>query len=92
MRSSVESFNSADIDFDAFFLNNWHNDKLVKPVKLTERKYMQETNSMENVDAFPIIRFKDSDGRMIPGILNPNVMSSYQNKDRVSIFPPFIKN
>ena len=91
MRSSVESFSSADIDFDAFFLNNWHNDKLVKPVKLTERKYMQETNSMENVDAFPIIRFKDSDGRMIPGVLNPNVMSSYQNKDRVSVFPPFIK-
>ena len=91
MRSSVESFSSADIDFDAFFLNNWHNDKLVKPVKLTELKYIQEINSMENADAFPIIRFKDSDGRMIPGILNPNVMSSYQNKDRVSVFPPFIK-
>lgn len=91
MRSSVESFSSVNIDFDAFFLNNWHNDKLVKPVKLTERKYMRETNSMENADAFPIIRFKDSDGRMIPGILNPNIMSSYQNKDRVSVFPPFIK-
>ena len=91
MRSSVESFSSRDIDFDAFFLNNWYNDKLVKPVKLTEYRYMQETNSMENVDAFPIIRFKDTDGRMLPGILNPYVMSSYQNKDRVSVFPPFIK-
>lgn len=91
MRSSVESFGSHDIDFDMFFLNNWHNDKLVKPVKLTERRYMMETNSIENADAFPIIRFKDTDGRMIPGILNPNIMSSYQNKDRISIFPPFIK-
>lgn len=91
MRSSVESFSSADIDFDAFFLNNWHNDKLVKPIKLTKREFIQDLNREENVDAFKIIRFKDSDGRMIPGVLNPNIMSSYQNKDRVSVFPPFIK-
>ena len=91
MRSSVESFGSHDIDFDMFFLNNWHNDKLVKPIKLTKREFIQDLNREENVDAFPIIRFKDSDGRMIPGVLNPNVMSSYQNKDRISVFPPFIK-
>lgn len=91
MRSSVESFGSHDIDFDMFFLNNWHNDKLVKPIKLTKREFIQDLNREENVDAFKIIRFKDSDGRMIPGVLNPNVMSSYQNKDRVSVFPPFIK-
>ena len=91
MRSSVELFGSHDIDFDMFFLNNWHNDKLVKPIKLTKREFIQDLNREENVDAFKIIRFKDSDGRMIPGVLNPNVMSSYQNKDRVSVFPPFIK-
>ena len=91
MRSSVESFGSHDIDFDMFFLNNWHNDKLVKPIKLTKREFIQDLNREENVDAFKIIRFKDSDGKMIPGVLNPNVMSSYQNKDRISVFPPFIK-
>lgn len=37
MRSVTERFNVTDLDFDNFFLNNWTNNKIVKPVQLYKR-------------------------------------------------------
>lgn len=89
MRQQVSNFVSSDIDFDAFFLNNWHNDKLVKPIKLTKPVYDQFGRSEK--DRFPIIRFEGEKGQQIPVIINPFIASRNQNASKDPVFQPFIK-
>ena len=89
MRSMTSQFISSDINFDEFFLNNWHNDKLIKPIKLT--KTVVDEFGPRSDDRFPIVRFINKNGASIPVVLNPTMYSKNQNSSKQPVFQPFVK-
>lgn len=89
IKSVTTSFTTSNIDFDAFFLNNWRNDKLVEPIELTEVVYDQFGRATR--DKFPIVYFLDEKGTRVPVVLNPTLYSRNQNVYKDPVFQPFVK-
>ena len=74
MRSITERFNVTDLDFDNFFLNNWTNNKIVKPVQLYKKVFSSETDKVEDQLQFPVLfsENKNHSGSRYPVMMIPN--------------------
>lgn len=93
MRSVTEDFNSTMLDFDNFFLNNWTNNKIVKPVQLYKKVFSSETQQIEDQLQFPVLfsESKNSDGKKYPVMMMPNYRPIGRNEFKQSIYTPYVK-
>lgn len=95
MRTATEQFNSTMIDFDNFFLNNWTNDKIVKPIQLYKKEFVKDTESIENVLQYPVL-FSNNDTKTYTGKRYPLMIISKgvpvgRNGAKQNVYTPYIK-
>lgn len=93
MRSVTEDFNSTMLDFDNFFLNNWTNNKIVKPVQLYKKVFSSETQQIEDQLQFPVLfsENKSANGSKYPVVMIPNYNPTGRNGFKQNIYTPYIK-
>lgn len=93
MRSVTERFNVTDLDFDNFFLNNWTNNKIVKPVQLYKKVFSSETDKVEDQLQFPVLfsENKNHSGSKYPVMMIPNYRPVGRNESKQNVYTPYIK-
>ena len=93
MRSITERFNITDLDFDNFFLNNWTNNKIVKPVQLYKKVFSSETDKVEDQLQFPVLfsENKNRNGNKYPVMMIPNYRPVGRNEFKQNVYTPYIK-
>lgn len=93
MRSVTERFNVTDLDFDNFFLNNWTNNKIVKPVQLYKKVFSSETNKVEDQLQFPVLfsENKNHSGSRYPVMMIPNYRPVGRNESKQNVYTPYVK-
>lgn len=93
MRSITERFNITDLDFDNFFLNNWTNNKIVKPVQLYKKVFSSETDKVEDQLQFPVLfsENKNRSGSKYPVVMIPNYRPVGRNESKQNVYTPYIK-
>lgn len=93
MRSITERFNITDLDFDNFFLNNWTNNKIVKPVQLYKKVFSSETDKVEDQLQFPVLfsENKNRNGNKYPVMMIPNYIPVGRNESKQNVYTPYIK-
>lgn len=93
MRSVTERFNVTDLDFDNFFLNNWTNNKIVKPVQLYKKVFSSETDKVEDQLQFPVLfsENKNHSGSKYPVMMIPNYRPVGRNESKQNVYIPYIK-
>ena len=89
----VESFNSSDIDFDNFFLNNWSDNKLVKPLKIYESDIDPYDGRVIKKDKYPMLLAKNrtESGDTYPLIILPKQKPIGRNSIKQTVYTPYIK-
>lgn len=93
MRSVTERFNVTDLDFDNFFLNNWTNNKIVKPVQLYKKVFSSETDKVEDQLQFPVLfsENKNHSGSKYPVMMIPNYRPVGRNESKQNVYTPYVK-
>ena len=93
MRSITERFNVTDLDFDNFFLNNWTNNKIVKPVQLYKKVFSSETDKVEDQLQFPVLfsENKNHSGSRYPVMMIPNYRPVGRNESKQNVYTPYVK-
>ena len=93
MRSITERFNVTDLDFDNFFLNNWTNNKIVKPAQLYKKVFSSETDKVEDQLQFPVLfsENKNHNGSKYPIMMIPNYRPVGRNESKQNVYTPYIK-
>ena len=93
MRSVTERFNVTDLDFDNFFLNNWTNNKIVKPVQLYKKVFSSETDKVEDQLQFPVLfsENKNHSGSKYPVMMIPNYRPIGRNESKQNVYTPYVK-
>lgn len=93
MRSVTERFNVTDLDFDNFFLNNWTNNKIVKPVQLYKKVFSSETDKVEDQLQFPVLfsENKNHSGSRYPVMMIPNYRPVGRNESKQNVYTPYVK-
>lgn len=93
MRSVTERFNVTDLDFDNFFLNNWTNNKIVKPVQLYKKVFSSETDKVEDQLQFPVLfsENKNHSGSKYPVMIIPNYRPVGRNESKQNVYTPYVK-
>lgn len=93
MRSVTERFNVTDLDFDNFFLNNWTNNKIVKPAQLYKKVFSSETDKVEDQLQFPVLfsENKNHSGSKYPVMMIPNYRPVGRNESKQNVYTPYVK-
>lgn len=93
MRSITERFNVTDLDFDNFFLNNWTNNKIVKPAQLYKKVFSSETDKVEDQLQFPVLfsENKNYSGSKYPVMMIPNYRPVGRNESKQNVYTPYVK-
>ena len=95
MRNSVKMFSAnTDIDYDNFFLNNWQNNKIVKPIQLYKEAYDPDANEIVQQLTVPVL-FSNQQLPQIkkryPILMQLNNPSIAKNEYGVEVFQPYVK-
>ena len=93
MDSATSNFSSFDVNFDDFFLNNWHNDKIVKPIALT-KTVRDKDGVLVTVNRFPVDRIVapgNAKFNGVPIVLTPEFAPLGRNGIKQNVYTPFIK-
>lgn len=93
MRNITENFNSTDLDFDNFFLNNWTNNKIVKQAQLYKKVFSSETQQIEDQLQFPVLfsESKNNNESKYPVMMVPNYRPVGRNESKQNVYLPYIK-
>lgn len=93
MRSITERFNVTDLDFDNFFLNNWTNNKIVKPAQLYKKVFSSETDKVEDQLQFPVLfsENKNYSGSKYPVMMIPDYRPVGRNESKQNVYTPYVK-
>ena len=93
MRNITENFNSTDLDFDNFFLNNWTNNKIVKQAQLYKKVFSSETQQIEDQLQFPVLfsESKNNNESKYPVMMVPNYRPVGRNEFKQNVYLPYIK-
>lgn len=94
MLEETQKFSEDSVDFDNFFLNNWHDDKLVPSLERSVKRFDSTLQEMVDVNAFPQVNGKVKIGnqtKLLPVIIQPNLYSIGRNAQKTNIFTPYVK-
>ena len=92
MRREVEMFSHDRINLQDFFLNNWMNDKLVKPIELTQRVFKDGIETPD--DKYPTFRVNSTRHPEYNGLavmFMPNLHPIGYNQFKQEVFTPYLK-
>lgn len=92
MRREVEMFSHDRINLQDFFLNNWMNDKLVKPIELTQRVFQEGIET--TIDKYPTFRINSTRHPEYNGLaimFMPNLYPIGYNQFKQEVFTPYLK-